>query len=165
MTVHYSVMTEKPQTFFLAFRLDTEAVFSGKTLSRGYYRYTYDLGGTAGIPNPCEFSPDRWKWERCDSFKSFGEFREFFESLVPAPVRIESEDYVETITYRGVSVPIFCDDYGQCFYCIVNGKVESFGSFQTGYEDDVKVMIDFMLDENRAVTSAPGKCVRNRIDG
>ena len=140
-------MSENPRTFFISFRLDSEARLSGKILSRGYYRFTYDLAGTE-IPNPCEYSPDRWKWEKCDAFRSLGEFRDFFESLDPVPVKIESEDYVETITYRGVSVPIFCDDYGQCFYCIVNGKVETFGSFHVEYEDDVKAMIDGMLDKN-----------------
>ena len=63
-------------------------------------------------------------------------------------MKLEREDYMETITYRGMSVPIFCDDYGQCFYCIYDNKVMSFGSFQPEYEGEVKAIIDHDLDSH-----------------
>lgn len=60
-------------------------------------------------------------------------------------MKMEREDYVETIYYKGKAIPIFCDDYGQCFYCIMDNEVLSFGSFQTEYEDEVKSLIDHRL--------------------
>ena len=60
-------------------------------------------------------------------------------------MKLEHEEYIETIHYKGVSVPIFCDDYGQCFYCIMDNEVVSFGSFQSEYEDEVKHIIDYKL--------------------
>ena len=36
-------------------------------------------------------------------------FQEFFDDKVdPEPMKIEHEEYIETIHYKGVSVPIFC---------------------------------------------------------
>jgi hypothetical protein len=79
-------------------------------------------------------------------FKSFSEFQDFFDGI--DTFKIELEEYVETITYRGVSVPVFLDDCGQCFYCIYNNKVMSFGTFQTEYEDELKDIIDYDLGKN-----------------
>ena len=37
---------------------------------------------------------------------------------------------------------------GECFYCIYNNKVMSFGSFQSEYEDELKGIIDYDLGKN-----------------
>jgi len=79
-------------------------------------------------------------------FTTFSEYKEFFDKLNPRPMVMEHLEYIETIEYRGMCVPIFCDDYGQCFYCIFNNKEMAFGSFQTEYEDEVKCLIDHEID-------------------
>ena len=132
-------------TFYIIHKLDSEIDKNGTKLAPGYYRYTYDLSGV-DVDRPCEYSVDRDNWECYGLFKSFSEFQDFFVGI--DTFKIELEDYVETITYRGVSVPVFLDDYGQCFYCIYNNKVMGFGSFQTEYEDEIKDIIDYDLGKN-----------------
>lgn len=56
------------------------------------------------------------------------------------------ENSIEIINYRGYSVPIFYDDAGQSFYCTLDNKEISFGSFNTEYEEDLKYLIDEKLD-------------------
>ena len=132
-------------TFYIIHKLDSEIDKDGRHLQPGYYRYTYDLRGI-DIDRPCEYSVDRDNWECCGLFKSFSEFQDFFDGI--DTFKIELEEYVETITYKGVSVPVFLDDCGQCFYCIYNNKVMSFGTFQTEYEDELKDIIDYDLGKN-----------------
>ncbi len=127
--------------FYTIYRLEKDVDVDGLHLLAGFYRFTYDLSGS-DISNPCEYSSDRCGWLKCELFVSLGEFQDFFNKLNPELMRFDKEDYVETITYKGVSVPIFNDDYGQCFYCIYNNKVLGFGTFQTDYEDEVKDIID-----------------------
>lgn len=67
---------------------------------------------------------------------------------------MERMEYVETISYRGVSVPIFLDDAGQCFFCIWKGREESFGTFVFDYEDQVRCMIDHDLS-GRVTQASP----------
>ena len=112
-------------------------------LKAGYYKYVYDLANQ--ISSPCEYSADRNEWTQCERFNTLAAFQDFFQKLNPEPIRLEREDYIETIYYRGQAVPVFCDDYGQCFYCIYDNKVVSFGSFQTEYEDEVKSLIEHDL--------------------
>lgn len=101
-------------------------------LKAGYYKYVYDLANQ--ISSPCEYSADRNEWTQCEKFNTLAAFQDFFHKLNPEPMR--------------KAVPVFCDDYGQCFYCIYDNKVVSFGSFQTEYEDEVKSLIEFDLVEN-----------------
>ena len=135
-------------TFYIIYKLDGDVDVDGLHLLAGYYRFVYVLAQGQvddGIPNPCQFSADRCNWTECALFCNLGEFQEFFGKLNPSPMRIEREDYIETIHYRGVSVPIFVDDYGQCFYCILDGTTVAFGGFQAEYEDEVKHLIDYEL--------------------
>lgn len=125
------------KTFYMTYKLEK----TENGLNPGYYRYAYKLSGNP-VERPCTFSTDNFTWEDCGKFSSYSDFREFFERIKPSPMAFDTMDYVETITYMGLSVPIFCDDYGQCFYCIFNNEVVSFGGFQTEYEEDVKWMIE-----------------------
>lgn len=136
----------KPQEFYVIYFIDKDCDVNGTHLERGYYKFTYDLTGVE-LPNPCTHSKDRYVWTTCDLFKGLGEFQDFFGKMDPTPMKMESEEYIETITYRGISVPIFCDDYGQCFYCILDNEVVSFGSFQAEYEEEVKALIDYKIDK------------------
>ena len=128
---------EKPHTFYIIYKIDEDT----DQLKAGYYKYMFDLTGIE-LDKPCQYSTDRYDWSECTQFKSLGDFQDFFDKIDPKPMKIEHEEYIETIYYKGVAVPIFCDDYGQCFYCIFDNKVMSFGTFQTEYEDCVKDLID-----------------------
>ena len=141
---------EKPQEFYIIYFVDKDCDVNGIHLERGYYRFNYDLTGVE-FPDPCKYSKDRYEWSTCDLFKDLGKFQEFFNSFDVKPMKMEREEYIETITYRGVSVPIFCDDYGQCFYCIFDNEVISFGSFKAEYEEEVKALIDSKLDRQKTV--------------
>lgn len=134
-------MESNQHIFYTIYQLEKDVDVDGLHLLAGFYRYTYDLSGV-DLPDPCEYSSDRYEWTKCELFAGLGEFQDFFQKLNPEPMKLEREDYIETITYRGVSVPIFCDDYGQCFYCIYDNKVMTFGSFQPEYESEVKAIID-----------------------
>lgn len=136
---------EKPHTFYIIYKIDEDADIDGLHLLAGYYRYIYDLTGAERSDPCCHFSADRYNWSECSLFNNLGEFQEFFDKINPKPMKIEHEEYIETIHYKGVSVPIFCDDYGQCFYCIYDNEVLGFGSFQSEYEDEVKAIIDHDL--------------------
>lgn len=136
---------EAEHTFYIIYLLESDIEIDGKSLGAGYYKYVYDLTGQE-LPMPCQWSKDRYDWEECPLFKGLGEFQDFFGKVNPKPMKLEREDYIETIYYRGQAVPVFCDDYGQCFYCIMNNEVLSFGSFQPDYEEYVKKMIDRRLD-------------------
>ena len=139
---------EKPHTFYTIYRIDQDADVDGLHLLSGYYKYEYNLTGIE-LPTPCQFSTDRYNWSECTMFSDLGEFQEFFDRIDPKPMKLEHEEYIETIHYKGVSVPIFCDDYGQCFYCIYDNEVLGFGSFQSEYEDEVKAIIDHDLKRDK----------------
>ena len=120
---------EKPHAFYIIYHLDKDwELVDGRHFDAGYYRYVYDLTGT-DLPNCCQYSKDRNDWTDCDRLKSLGEFPECFDNFRPSLMKIEREEYVETIHYRDHSIPIFLDDYGQCFYCIFDNRVMGFGSF------------------------------------
>ena len=140
-------MDNNSHTFYICYQLEKDSELNGNKIVSGFYRYTYDLSGV-DVPNPCQYSKDRYEWTDCTTFKSLAEFQDFFDKKIePKPIKFEQEDYIETMTYRGKSVPIFNDDYGQCFYCIFNNEVLSFGSFQPDYEDEVKSLIDYEIDK------------------
>lgn len=130
-------------TYYIIYHLDTAI----DDLESGWYKYTFALSEEIQVSNACEHSLDRLNWTSCDKFKSLQEFQEFFENIEPKPMKIENNEYIETISYRGLDVPIFFDDYGQCFFCTFNNKEIAFGSFQDNYEDEVKALIDLEVDK------------------
>ena len=140
---------EKPHTFYTIYRIENDVDVDGLHLLAGYYKYTYDLTGEEKSDPSCLFSADRYNWSECSLFNNLGEFQDFFDRIDPKPMKLEHEEYIETIHYKGVSVPIFCDDYGQCFYCIYDNEVLGFGSFQSEYEDEVKAIIDHDLKRDK----------------
>lgn len=133
-------MEQKQHIYYIINRLDEDADIDGLHLLSGYYKFTYDLSGE-DLPNAAEFSTDRCNWTDCPLYSSLSEYQEIFNKVENKMV-IESEEYVETVCYKGKHVPIFLDDYGQCFYCIYDNDVIGFGSFQDNYEDEVKGLID-----------------------
>ena len=141
---------EKPQEFYIIYFVDKDRDVNGIHLEKGYYRFNYDLTGVE-LPDPCKYSKDRYEWSSCGLFKDLGKFQEFFDSFELKPMKMDREDYIETVSYRGVYVPIFCDDYGQCFYCVIDNEVVSFGSFQPEYVEKVKALIDYKLDGRKTV--------------
>lgn len=56
------------------------------------------------------------------------------------------DELVRTFEYRGISVPIYVNEPGQCFWTILDGTEIGFGSFNTDYEEDLKYLIDQKLD-------------------
>jgi hypothetical protein len=133
-------------TFYLVYWVEKQTTIKGKELKPGYYRITYDLSGM-DYPHDAQYSEDRYKWEDCeDLFKNFQEFSELFAGVGDKMMKFEKLDYVETVVYRGQHVPVFIDDYGQCFYCIYNNEEIAFGSFQSDYEDEVRHLVDYELD-------------------
>ena len=131
--------------FYIINKIDKDVEIDGIHLIPGYYKMRYTLSGEE-LPHCSQFSSDRCEWQDCELFSTFSEYKEFFLKLNPAPMRMEREDYVETIYHKGKAVPVFLDDYGQCFYCIFNNKEMAFGSFQAEYEDEVKWLIDHEID-------------------
>lgn len=58
----------------------------------------------------------------------------------------QNSNFVETYTYRGISVDIYNDDYGQQFYCTLFGEEVGFGAFNLNYREDLEYLIDEKLD-------------------
>ena len=110
---------------------------------------THTLDASDGVT--FEYAKDRdGDWEPCGYFATPEEFTSMFD-LVSEPVAtMENMDYVETMTYKGVLVPVFYDDYGQCFYCIYKGNELSFGTFNGDYENELKDIIDHDMDKKEA---------------
>ena len=142
--------------FYIVYWIEEDVDVDGIKLDKGFYRYTYDLSGVE-VPHACQFSTDRIEWVDCDLFKGLGEFQEAFSKIQGDPMRFEREDYIETIHYKGMSVPIFNDDYGQCFYCIFDNQVLSFGTFQSEYEDEVKFLVDREISRCEVNTPCDGR--------
>ena len=140
---------EKPHIFYTIYRIENDVDVDGLHLLAGYYKYSYDLTGIE-LPTPCQFSSDRYNWSECSMFNGLGEFQEFFDDKVdPEPMKIEHEEYIETIHYKGGSVPIFCADSGQCFYCIYDNKVLVCGSYQSEYEEEGKAISEMNLKKKK----------------
>lgn len=134
-------------TYYIIYQIEKPTTIKGKKLKEGFYRITYDLSGM-DYPHDAQYSKDRYEWEDCeDLYKDYEEFMDLFEGIGQNLMRFEKLEYIETIVYRGQRVPVFLDDYGQCFFCIFNNEEISFGSYQSDYEDDVRYLIDKKLDK------------------
>lgn len=141
--------TEKPKQYYIIYFVEKPTTVNGKPLKRGYYRISYDLSGM-DYPHDAQYSEDRYNWVDCeDTYRNYKEFMDLFEVVGEDWMRFERCEYVETVQYRGHSVPIFIDDYGQCFYCIFMNKELSFGSFQSEYEDEVRHLIDHEIAKSK----------------
>ena len=146
-------------SYYIIYCVEKQTTIKGKELKPGYYRIIYDLSGM-DYPHDAQYSKDRDNWEDCeDLYKNHQEFSELFEGVGQSLMKFERLEYVETIVYREQYVPVFVDDYGQCFYCIFNNKEISFGSFQSNYEDEVRHLIDYELDK---VMKLPRKSTNNK---
>ena len=138
---------EDTHQVYTIYLLDKPTNVNGKELKPGYYRIKYDLSGM-DYPHDAQYSKDRYEWEDCEGlFKNYQEFNDLFSEIGKKLMKFERAEYVETVMYRGQNVPVFIDDYGQCFYCIFNNEEISFGSFRSEYEDDVRNLIDHELDK------------------
>lgn len=149
--------TKRPDAhqFYIMYLLDKATKVNGKELKAGYYRIRYDLSGM-DYPHNAQYSEDRVNWEDCEGlFKNFQEFNDLFSEIGEKLMRFERCEYVETVMYRGQCVPVFVDDYGQCFFCIFNNEEVSFGSFQSEYEDNVRHLIDYELEKVAKKVNTP----------
>lgn len=154
MSVKKSDVDRQKTTYYVIYWVEKPMTIKDKNLKKGYYRITYDLSGM-DYPHDAQYSKDRYEWVDCDDlYKNHQEFQELFGKPGRNLMKFERLEYVETIVYRGQCVPIFLDDYGQCFYCIFKNEEIAFGSFQSDYEDDVRHLIDYELDK------APKKSIK-----
>ena len=145
-------MNENEMTYYKMFKLDKEIdveLSNGNSvhLNPGFYKFNYCLSGEEP-EHKFQYSSDRMKWKDCDDFcTSLYEFDMLNEKVnelmigknVMTFARLE---YVETIYYREKAVPVFLDDYGQCFFAVFEGKEIGLGSFNVDYEDEIRDMID-----------------------
>lgn len=80
------------------------------------------------------------------------EFEKKFVEYIPAlgdtePTEYERKHcYCKTHKYRGISVDIFDDDTGQCFYFYYKGKVYGCGTYNLFPEREIESVIDRDLD-------------------
>ena len=138
---------KRKTAYYVVYQVENPTTVNGKELRPGYYRITYDLSGM-DYPHDAQYSKDRYEWEDCeDLYKDYEEFMDLFGGIGQNLMKFEKLEYVETIVYRGQHVPVFLDDYGQCFFCIFNNEEVVFGSYQSDYEDDVRYLIDKKLDK------------------
>lgn len=72
----------------------------------------------------------------------------------------QDSNFVETYTYRGISVDIYNDDYGQQFYCTLFGEEVGFGAFNLNYREDLEYLIDEKLDVITRFPKFHGSCLR-----
>lgn len=75
----------------------------------------------------------------------------------------QDSNFIETYTYRGISVDIYNDDYGQQFYCTLFGEEVGFGAFNLNYREDLEYLIDEKLDVITRFPKSPrfrGACLR-----
>lgn len=63
---------------------------------------------------------------------------------------------VSIFKYRGITVPIYLDDYGQCYYAKLENEEISFGSFNTNWQEDLKYLINQKLDLIMFIGEYPG---------
>ena len=117
---------KRKTTYYVVYWVEKPMTVKGKKLNPGYYRITYDLSGM-DYPHDAQYSKDRYTWIDCDDlYKNFEEFTELFDGIGNGMMKFERLEYVETVVYRDQCVPIFIDDYGQCFYCIFNGHLSGY---------------------------------------
>lgn len=65
----------------------------------------------------------------------------------------DNDKPVDSLDYRGYHVDFYDDDYGQQVYTKWEGREFSFGSFNTGYKEDMKYLIDKEID---TIAEIPG---------
>lgn len=53
----------------------------------------------------------------------------------------------EPFIYKGISIPLFNDDYGQQIYCYFNNQCFCFGAYNSSYREDLEYIIDKYLEE------------------
>jgi len=59
---------------------------------------------------------------------------------------MEEERPIETIEYRGYSVPVYIDDYSQSYWCVIDNEEIGLGTYNFRYEDDIRYLVDSKLD-------------------
>ena len=143
-------MNENEMTFYMMFKLDKEIdveLSNGNSvhLNPGFYKFNYCLSGKE-LEHKFQYSTNRMKWKDCDfcaSLYDFDTLNEKVNEKIENVMSFAKLEYVETIYYREKAIPIFYDDYGQCFFGIFEGKEIGFGSFNSNYEDEIRDMIDY----------------------
>ena len=139
---------ENINTFYQIKKIDNDCTSkSGTPIKAGYYSITYSLDGKS--PFVCRYSKNRCEWEECGLFTNLAEFLELFNEINDGITHFERMEYLETITYRGMSVPVFIDDYGQCFFYIIDNEIICCGGWECNYEIEIRSMIDKRLDEKQ----------------
>ena len=126
--------------YYLIKKIDKDIINNGISIHGGYYRVNYNLSGTK-VEHACQYSKDRIHWEDTTLYKNISEFRDIFDSVEDGMV-FEKMEYIETIKYKNQLVPVFIDDYGQCFYAIYKNMEIVFGAYQYNYEEEIKYLID-----------------------
>lgn len=67
-----------------------------------------------------------------------------------------TDELVDTVNYRGVSLPVYMDENGQSYYTVINGKEVGFGTYNCDYLTEIKDVIDTALDEVYLFDRFPG---------
>ena len=128
------------RSFYLIKKIDKDMTYNGISIPSGYYRVNYNLSGKP-IEHVCQYSKDRIHWEDTTLYKNIAEFRDIFDDVEDGMV-FEKMEYIETVKYKNQLVPVFIDDYGQCFYAIYKNREIVFGAYQDNFEDEIKYLID-----------------------
>lgn len=128
------------QSYYLVKKIDNDITHNGVSIPAGYYRVNYKISGRP-VEHACQYSKDRAHWEDTILYKSFSEFRDLFDDIEDGML-FEKMEYIETIKYKNHLVPVFIDDYGQCFYAIYKNQEIVFGSYNGNYEEEIKYLID-----------------------
>lgn len=140
---------ENKHIYYIINKIEQDADVDGLHLLSGYYRFTYDLSGEE-IPHASEFSTDRYHWSDCPLYSTLSEYQELFDKIESGKkMTIERLEYIETVEYKGQNIPVFLDDYGQCFYCIYLNNVLCFGGFQDNYEDEIRHLVDYDFEKGK----------------
>ena len=159
------------RSYYLIKKIDKDMSYNGISIPSGFYRVDYNLSGTQ-VEHACQYSKDRIHWEDTTLYKNISEFRDIFDSVkdgmvfymevemrkfekisleqfkedifddVEDGMVFEKMEYLETVKYKNQLVPVFIDDYGQCFYAIYKNREIVFGAYQDNYEDEIKYLID-----------------------
>ena len=146
-------MENNNHIYYVINKIGQDIDIDGLHLLAGYYKFTYSLSGEE-LPHAAQFSPDRMNWSDCQLYSTLSEYQDLFSKVDSSQkMVIELLEYVETVDYRGQSIPVFLDDYGQCFYCIYMNKVLSFGGFQDNYEEEIQALVDYDISKGRLNTS------------
>ena len=59
-----------------------------------------------------------------------------------------STDEVELIIdYRGDTIPLYIDDYGQCYYTVIGGEIYSLGTYNTNVGEACDIYDNYWFNE------------------